>query len=259
MGKSPPPGDGRSSPACASTNTPVPYVALTRPGRTQPAPASAACWSTHRARNGSGTAHEGCRRVPRSPAVSRIAGSTLRGTPNSSSSLGSQSGAPSCVRDAVDGSVANSAPSLSHRNESTVPMRSAPASSARPTASSFSSSQAIFPAEKYGSSGIPLRSATSSARPSSRKRSRISCERLSCQVTIGVSGRPVSASHASTDSPWWSRPHASIGPGACSRTSATAPTTASSTASGSCSTHPGRGCASGFSRRASTTVLRSAS
>jgi len=43
VGSSPPPGDGRSVPAWASTNTPVPYVALTNPDRTQPAPASAAC------------------------------------------------------------------------------------------------------------------------------------------------------------------------------------------------------------------------
>ena len=37
-------------------------------------------------------------------------------------------------------------------------------------------------------------------------RSSTSCERLSCQTTIGLSGLPVSASQASTDSPWWSRP-----------------------------------------------------
>src|SRR6478672_6812475 len=53
---------------------------------------------------------------------------------------------------------------------------------------------------------MPLSSCTRSARPSASSRSRISCERLSCQVTTGVSGLPVSASQASTDSPWWSSP-----------------------------------------------------
>ena len=70
------------------------------------------------------------------------------------------------------------------------------------TASSFSSSQASFPAEKYGSSGMPLRVRTSSACPSFSSRSRTSCERLSCQTTIGLNGLPLSASQASTDSPW---------------------------------------------------------
>ena len=130
-----------------------------------------------------------------------IAGRTPAGTPKVSSSAGSHAGAPSCVRDAVDGSVANPAPSRSHRNESTVPMRNVPASSACCTPASCSSSHASFPAEKYGSSGIPLRRITSSACPVASSRSSTSCERLSCQVTIGVSGRPVSASHASTDSP----------------------------------------------------------
>ena len=46
-------------------------------------------------------------------------------------------------------------------------------------------------------------------------------------MTIGVSGRPLSASQASTDSPWWSSPQATISPGASASSSATASTTAS--------------------------------
>ena len=88
---------------------------------------------------------------PSSPAVSRTSGSTSSGTPNSSHSRASKPGVPSgcsCVREAVELSVAKPAPSRSHRNESTVPIRSVPASRARCTASSCSSSQASLAAEK---------------------------------------------------------------------------------------------------------------
>ena len=105
-------------------------------------------------------------------------------------------------------------PSMSQSHESTVPSRSVPASSARCTAGSCSSSQVSLPAEKYGSSGMPLRSRTSASEPSASRRSSTSWERLSCQVTIGVSGSPLSASQASTDSPWWSSPHATTSPSA---------------------------------------------
>ena len=81
--------------------------------------------------------------------------------------------------------------------------------------------------------------------PPSSRRASTDSERLSCQTTTGVSGAPVSASHASTDSPSWSRPHAITSPGARASTSATASTIASSTASGSFSTHPGRGWVTG--------------
>ena len=118
----------------------------------------------------------------------------------------------SWVLDAVDGSVANPAPRRSQRNESTVPIRRVPASRAAATSSECSSSQASLAAEKYGSKGSPLASLTASSSPASR--SSTSCDRLSCQTTIGLSGRPLSASQASTDSPWWSSPQATTSPGA---------------------------------------------
>ena len=74
--------------------------------------------------------------------------------------------------------------------------------------------------------------------PAGSSRSSTSWERLSCHVTIGVSGRPVVASQASTDSPWWSSPHAVTGPSALARSSPTASTTAVSTSVASCSTQP---------------------
>ena len=203
VGSRPPGGSvGTSSPTWASTNTPVPYVAFTRPGTTQPAPARAACWSTTRPRSGSSTGQDSWLSVPRSPIVSRTSGRTSGGTPKRWHSHGSKPGVPSvcsCVREAVEASVANPAPRRSHRNESTVPMRRRPSSRAFATSSSCSSSQASLAAEKYGSKGRPLRRLISSS--SSAMRSRTSCERLSCHTTMGLSGAPVSASHARTDSP----------------------------------------------------------
>ena len=154
------------------------------------------------------------------------------------------------------GVEARAQPLAQERVDRAQPQHAAVACVAR-RRSSCSSSQVSLPAEKYGSSGIPLRSRTSSASPSRSSRSSTSSERLSCQVTIGVSGWPLSPSQASTDSPWWSSPQAVISPGASSSSSATAPTTASSTACGSCSTQPGRGWLSGFSRRASRRGCRS--
>ena len=147
----------------------------------------------------------------------------------SSSSRWSQSGAPSWVRDAVDGSVAKPAPSRSQRNESTVPSRSVPrVARAR---------HGVVVLEQPGRACRPRsrgRAASRCARgprrrrPSASSRSSTSCERLSCQVTIGVSGRPVSASQASTDSPWWSRPQATTSPGGVARAARPPrPTTAS--------------------------------
>ena len=64
VGSSPPAGSGTPSPTCASTKTPVPEVAFTRPGSTQAAPARAACWSTVWPRKGARRASSrasGCR------------------------------------------------------------------------------------------------------------------------------------------------------------------------------------------------------
>ena len=78
-----------------------------------------------------------------------ISGSEARGTPKMPSSAGFHSGAPSCVREAVEESVANPAPRRSQRKESTVPSRAVPASTAAATSESCSRSQASLPAEKY--------------------------------------------------------------------------------------------------------------
>ncbi len=126
------------------------------------------------------------------------------------------------------------------------------ASWASATASSCSSSQASLAAEKYGSNGSPLARLDLGLAVGQAGRV-TSCERLSCQTTIGLSGRPLSASQASTDSPWWSSPQATTSPGASVSTSAIASTTAESTSSPSCSTHPGCGWRLTFSRRASRT------
>ena len=106
------------------------------------------------------------------------------------------------MRDAVVGSVAKPAPSRSHRNASSVPSRSVPASRAALTASSSSSIHVSFAAEKYGSIGRPLRCVISSSWPAAVSRSSTAVERLSCHTMFGDSGSPVFASQAITDSPW---------------------------------------------------------
>ena len=76
---------------------------------------------------------------------------------------------------------------------------------------------------------------------------------------MGESGAPVSASQASTDSPWWSSPQATTSPGASASSSAIASTTACRTSSPSCSTQPGCGWRFDLSRRASRTGRRRSS
>ena len=92
------------------------------------------------------------------------------------------------------------------------------------------------------------------SRPRARRGDRAPAE-SACPATrrSDCSGSPLSASQASTDSPWWSRPHPTTSPGASASSSATASTTAASTSSPSCSTQPGWGWRLTLSRRASRT------
>ena len=233
-----PPGHGRQQPARSRPAAPCRrWRARTRRCRRWPWCGPARRSPRRRARPaGPGTAraaaarrgHDGWRRVPRSPAVSAISRQHLPRHAEDLQQLGRPTRAPraACARRSRD-PWQKPAPRRSHRNESTVPIRSVPAPRGRvATPSSCSSSHASFPAEKYGSSGRPLSSWIRSAIPACSSRSSTSWERLSCHVTTGVSARPVSASQASTDSPWWSSPQATTSPGASVNTSATASTTA---------------------------------
>ena len=69
-----------------------------------------------------------------------------------------------------------------------------------PSAVTFSRSQVIFGAAKYGSSGRPVIRASSPAR--SLSRSQTPAERRSCQTIALLSGFPVALSQARTVSPW---------------------------------------------------------
>ena len=197
------------------------------PGRdTRPRPASAACWSTvWPAGQARPASRDGCS-VPRSPAVSRISGSTSAGTPNTWQRPGSQPGVRSLKLGPRRrrGSVAKPAPRRSHRNESTVPIAASPRRGPR---------DRVVVLEQPGQLGrrevgVERKAAAGALTSSSRsaRRSSTCCERLSCHTTIGVRA-PLSASQASTDSPWWSSPRATTSPGASSSSSAIASTTAS--------------------------------
>ncbi len=82
-------GAGRASPACASTNAPVPSVTLAVPGSQQRRPNSDACWSPTAARTGTPAI------VASIASESTIGGSSARGMPNSVEQLVVPVGPPS--------------------------------------------------------------------------------------------------------------------------------------------------------------------
>ena len=137
------------------------------------------------------------------------------GTPKRSHSHGSKPGVPSacsCVRDAVEASVAKPAPSRGAQ-ERVDGAHAQRAGVARPR-DRRRRARAARRAWRPRSTGRTAGRCAPGSPPRRRaRRSSTSCERLSCQTTIGDSGAPVSASQASTDSPWWSSPQATTSPG----------------------------------------------
>lgn len=154
---------------------------------------SAACWSTISPATGMGGPKTSvCPTISSQPT---IAGSDSPASPNRSSSSPSQDGESSAVssdRLAVDASVTKAPHNRCTSQVSVVVTTPARARLAR--------SHAIFGAEKYGSSTSPVRWATRSAE--SANCAQTDSARRSCHTIAGVSGRPVSRSHASTVSPW---------------------------------------------------------
>ena len=131
------------------------------PGTTQPVPASAACWSTSRARSGSSRSQLGWRSVPSSPTVSSMRGSDVRAARRTSRTATGPSPSPRARelharRRRRIGREARAEPVAQERVERAEPQ---PARArARPSPRSSSSSIHVsFPAEKYGSIGSPLR------------------------------------------------------------------------------------------------------
>jgi hypothetical protein len=100
----------------------------------------------------------------------------------------------------------------------------------------FSRSQVIFGAAKYGSSGRPVMRANSPSRL--RRRSQMAAERRSCQTIALLSGSPVALSQASTVSPWLASATAWAGARAADSARSPALTTERHSSSGSASTPP---------------------
>ena len=186
---------GADVPVVTSRKAPVPYVHLASPRARQPWPNRAACWSTAMPATGTG-------RPPNtvvSPATasqSATPGIAAGSMPNSSQARGDHvvaSRSSSIVRDAVAASVTYRAPSLCSSQVSVVVTT--------PSRVTFSRSQVIFGAAKYGSSGRPVSARNSSAAPAAPSRAQTAAERLSCHTIALLSGFPVAWSHASTVSP----------------------------------------------------------
>ncbi len=132
---------------------------------------------------------------PTTPAQSATRGRVPGSTPNAAhagSDHWTASRSSSIVREAVAASVTYPAPRRCSSHVSVVVTT--------PSVVTFSRSQVIFGAAKYGSSGRPVMPASSAARPLSR--SQMAAERRSCQTIARLSGFPVARSQASTVSPW---------------------------------------------------------
>src|SRR4051794_5600044 len=118
--------------------------------------------------------------VPNSPTEGRTSGSARTGTPSSSHS--SSSHAPrrmsySSVREALDGSVANSPVSLNVSQASIVPKTARPSRARCSSPSTLRSSHSIFVPLKYGSSTRPVRSRMRGSWPAARSSSQRSAVR----------------------------------------------------------------------------------
>ncbi len=153
VASSPSEAGGTDVPAFDSTNDPVPYVFLPRPGSRQRCPNSAACWSPATPDTGTSWPWKTSARVrPSSPQLGRTSGSARSGMPpNSSSSSPSQHPremSNSSVRDALPGSVANSPVSLNSIHASTVPNTAFPSRAFSASPSTSRSSHSIFVPEK---------------------------------------------------------------------------------------------------------------
>ena len=183
--------------------------------------------------------------------MSSTAGRTSSGTPKAAASSGSprHASAVDCVREAVEGPVAKPAPRRSHRKASTVPRRSVPASRARATATSCSSSQASLPARSRDRAagrcgGSPPRGRQAGPPPPARAcpatpRSASAPGRRSprpspAPTRPGGRGRRRRSHRAAQRAPRRQRRRPRRGPPL-----------------GSCSTQPGRGCVVATRRRAS--------
>ena len=218
------------------------------PGFTHACPNSAACWSPAAPASGAAWPCSACGRAwPKIPALGSTRGNARSGTPNSSSSSGSQRPAwmsYSIVREALEQSVTCSPVSLKASHESTVPNTARPASTRSRRPSTCSSSHWILVALKYGSSTSPVRSRTSCSWPAARSSSQRAAVRRSCHTIARCRGSPLAGSHTHTVSRWLVTPTASSSPSATPASASASPATdcvRRQSSSASCSTQPGLG------------------
>ena len=185
------------------------------PGVKQPCPMVAACWSPAMPQMRIAPPNRSGRVSPKSAAQSPTSGKRPPGMANSRSRSWSQAPRPisnNSVRDALVASVAWTLPPVSRqsRNESTVPNASRPCSAAARARFTWSSSQPILVAEKYGSSTRPVLSATAASCPAARSAAQASAVRRSCQTMALWIGLPLTRSQTIVVSRWLVMPMPAI-------------------------------------------------
>ena len=134
--------------------------------------------------------------------------------------------------------------SLKMSHESIVPNAARPSRARSRRPGTWSSSQAILVAEKYGSSTRPVRARMSGSWPPARSCSHRGAVRRSCQTSARCRGSPVDGSHTQTVSRWLAIPTACSSPGRTPASASASPATAWVTLHSSprsCSTQPGWG------------------
>src|ERR1022692_966549 len=199
--------------------------------------------------------------TPGRPAVGPTAGSIGAGTPNRSSSPGSQADAVrsyNIVRAAIDGSLTCAAPPVRCQVSQQLmsPNSNSPAAALRRAPGTWSSSHRSLLALNAASSGSPVLDRMSASWPAARSWSQNPAARLSRQLIAGYTAVPVARSHttnvsvcAASPIPATSAQPAATWPIA----SPTAPSTLARISPASCSTQPaaGKKLASGRLARAS--------
>ena len=150
------------------------------------------------------------------------------------------------MREALLTSVTCSAPPVRFQISqlSTVPNASSPRSARARAPGTWSSSQASFVAEKYGSRTRPVFARTLSSTPVARSSAHRSAVRRSCQTMALATGAPVARSHSTTVSRWLVTPMAAMSEAlapACLSADRAHSSCVDQISAASCSTQPGLG------------------
>ena len=216
------------------------------PGAKHACPTVAACWSPATPPMGMACPRTSTDVVPKSAALSRTSGSTLRGTSKSASRASSHACAwmsKSRVREALVASVACTAPPVRRqiRNVSMVPNARSPAAARSRAPSTWSRIHASLVAEKYGSRSSPVFAPTAGSCPASRSVRQRAAVRRSCHTMARWIGAPLARSQTTVVSRWFVMPIAATAPPAAASASRVTARVEDQISSGSCSTQPPAG------------------